>query len=316
MTTMVKHRSPLVIALAFLALLGCSNDGVGQVKAGSSPVSFQTSDGPDALALIIAISDYGAPPEGMKNARGQDVLAYRPLNAGNDVPLIMRGLQQHGFGKENIQVLADSAADRGGILRALSALEAAAGPGDVVVLHYSGHGHQLTDDDGPQDELDGYDEVLVPYGAPAELVEGYTGEYHIRDDRVGEYIQALREMVGPRGNVTVFLDACYSGEITEEENEDAKTENTTTEEVVFGRSVANAIGSGAGTSESASNRINWMRYRPGGVPGRGVSRWLSSAYWLGCQNRVSAGGRKRRGRAEFLALHVSPWGPMSRSVLW
>lgn len=217
-----RYRTVLGVVVALLLFPGCSDAGADQgrtTQEGPPPVRFETGAGPDALALVIAISDYGAPPAGMKNARGQDVLAYRPLNAKNDVPLIVGGLKHHGFRPSNIQVLADSAADRRGMVRALDALVEAAGPGDVVVIHYSGHGHQLTDDDGPQDELDGYDEVLVPYGAPAELVKGYTGEYHLRDDVVGEYVQALRERVGSDGNVTVFLDACYSGTGTRGEDE-------------------------------------------------------------------------------------------------
>lgn len=174
-------------------------------------VAFRTTEGPDALALIIAIADYGAPPAGMKNARGQDVLAYRPLNADNDVPLIRSGLELHGFRAANIRELRDAAATHDGIVAALEALVAAAGPGDVVVIHYSGHGHQLTDQDGPNDELDGYDEVLVPYGAPAELVSGYDGSLHLRDDVLGEYVRRLRERTGAHGSVTVFLDACFSG---------------------------------------------------------------------------------------------------------
>lgn len=205
------RRARRVLGGGVLALLlACSSAGADR-GAQEPPVRFETGPGPDALALLIAVSDYGAPPVGMKNARGQDVLAYRPLNAKNDVPLIQRALLHHGFPAGNIQVLADVAADRPGIEAAFAALIAAAGPGDVVVVHYSGHGHQLTDDDGPHDELDGYDEVLVPYGAPAELVEGYTGEYHLRDDQVGEYVLTLREKVGANGNVTFFLDACYSG---------------------------------------------------------------------------------------------------------
>lgn len=210
-------RVPTAGTVAVL-LLACSNAGADRGPQ-EPPVHFTTGPGPDAMALIIAISSYGAPPAGMKNARGQNVLAYRALNAKNDVPLVEGALLQQGFPAENIQVLADSAADRAGIEAALDALVDAAGPGDVVVVHYSGHGHQITDDDGPQDELDGYDELLVPYGAPAELVPGYTGEYHIRDDEVGEYVRKLREKVGANGNVTFFLDACYSGTGTRGEDE-------------------------------------------------------------------------------------------------
>ena len=53
--------------------------------------------------------------------------------------------------------------------------------------------------------------MLVPFGAPANFVDGYRGELHVRDDEVGAFVQRLRRKVGPTGNVTVFLDACYSG---------------------------------------------------------------------------------------------------------
>lgn len=172
-----------------------------------SPDAVLAQRTPTSRALIIAISDYGSPPPDplTKAARA----AYRPLNAKNDVPLVRGALLTHGFSPENVRVLADSAATRAGILAAFDELVRDAGVGDAVVVHYSGHGHQISDDNG--DEMDGYDEVLVPFGAPASFTEGYKGELHIRDDEVGAFVQRLRRKVGPTGNVTVFLDACYSG---------------------------------------------------------------------------------------------------------
>jgi hypothetical protein len=162
---------------------------------------------PTSRALIVAISAYGSPPPDPLTKTPR--MAYRTLNAKNDVPLVRGALMQQGFAEENIRLLADSAATRDGILAAFDQLVRASGEGDVVVIHYSGHGHQIADDDG--DEMDGYDEVLVPYGAPSNFVEGYRGELHVRDDEVGAFLQRLRRKVGPTGNVTVFLDACYSG---------------------------------------------------------------------------------------------------------
>ena len=162
---------------------------------------------PVSRALIIAISDYGAPPPDPRTQASR--AAYRTLNAKNDVPLVRGALAGQGFAEGNIRLLADSAATRQGILDAFDQLVNDAGTGDVVVVHYSGHGHQIADDNG--DEMDGYDELLVPYGAPASFVEGYAGELHVRDDEVGMFVQRLRRKVGPTGNVTVFLDACYSG---------------------------------------------------------------------------------------------------------
>ncbi len=163
----------------------------------------------DKLALIIAISDYGTPPPDPNTKQSR--MHYGNLNAMNDVPLIEGALIQQGFRPEAIRVLRDAQATRIEILTALENLVIAATPGDVVVFHYSGHGHQIADDDGPEDEIDGYDELLVPYAAPATFTEGYAGQLHIRDDVIGRFVQRLREKVGPTGNVTFFLDACYSG---------------------------------------------------------------------------------------------------------
>ena len=109
-------------------------------------------------------------------------------------------------------MLEDADADAEGIRDAFRRLVRETDDGDVVVLHYSGHGHRLTNDNPDQDdEVDGYDELLVPYGAPDDFYDGYDGSLHIRDDELGEVVARLRRRAGPTGNVTVFLDACYSG---------------------------------------------------------------------------------------------------------
>ena len=162
----------------------------------------------EKLALIVAIAEQGQAPEG--------ALAYERLNGpGADVVLVSAALQHHGFASDNIVVLQDAQATKDGILAALEGLVERAGPGDVAVFHYSGHGHQVRDDNG--EEIDGYDEVLVPYGAPDyseasdEVQRGYAGERHIRDDALGVLLDRLAARVGPEGSVAVFLDACFSG---------------------------------------------------------------------------------------------------------
>ena len=47
------------------------------------------------------------------------------------------------------------------ILTGIEWLTDGAGPGDVLVFHYSGHGSQVDDDSG--DEWECRDEILVPY---------------------------------------------------------------------------------------------------------------------------------------------------------
>ncbi len=166
-----------------------------------SAVLLAAPDSGRKLALIIAIARY-------PRASG-----YTRLSSDNDVPLLRAALLRQGFDSSAMRVLADTQATRAGILQALDDLAAAARPGDVVVLHYSGHGHQITDDNG--DELDGLDEVLVPFDARADVdPETYEGQFHVRDDELEPRLARIRERVAPGGNVVVFIDACHSGSAT------------------------------------------------------------------------------------------------------
>ncbi|MCB9761056.1 MAG: caspase family protein [Alphaproteobacteria bacterium] len=158
------------------------------------------ADKPDKHALIIAIADY------------PDEQGYVDLNASNDVPLVEGALRRQGFAKRDITVLTDSDATVEGITAALEDLTARVSPGDVVFVHYSGHGHRITDDNG--DEPDGYDEVLVAWGAPLHPPDGYAGERHLRDDTLGALLGALRTKLGPEGSLMVSIDACHSGSAT------------------------------------------------------------------------------------------------------
>jgi metacaspase-1 len=170
--------------------------------------AFETSAEGTKRALIVAISDYGTPPNHPET--GEPLRPYRTLNAKNDIPLVRGALEQQGF--EDIRLLQDADADVEGIRAALRRLVRDTDEGDVVVVHYSGHGHRITNDNPDvDDEVDGYDEVLVPYGAPDDFYEGYDGSLHFRDDELGTFVLDLRRRAGVSGNVTVFLDACYTG---------------------------------------------------------------------------------------------------------
>jgi hypothetical protein len=75
-------------------------------------------------------------------------------------------------------------------------------PGDRVFFLYAGHGSQLPDDNG--DEEDGLDETIAPYDVNPE-----TGSGEIRDDVFDEMIALL----SGRRAVLVF-DSCHSGTIS------------------------------------------------------------------------------------------------------
>lgn len=85
----------------------------------------------------------------------------------NDVKRMYACLvDRYGFSKENITVLIDTD-DRytqptgRNIRRALGNLVGSAEPGDVLFVHYSGHGTRLPAETGEDDDT-GYDECIVP----------------------------------------------------------------------------------------------------------------------------------------------------------
>ncbi|MBK9017590.1 MAG: caspase family protein [Saprospiraceae bacterium] len=80
----------------------------------------------------------------------------------------------------------------------------------VAVFHFSGHGQQVWDING--DELDGYDEAIVPYDSPMRFKAGvYEGTNLIRDEELGNMMAKLRKKLGKTGNVMLILDSCHSG---------------------------------------------------------------------------------------------------------
>lgn len=174
------------------------------VTSGTGLVAQQAKVGAaeHRLALVVAIGAY--PTSG----------GYKRINAPNDVRLIRSVLSAQRF--NDVRELVDSAATKSGILAAIQKLTTDASPGDIVFLHYSGHGHQITDDNA--DETDGYDEVLVPFDAPnfardTAAARLYAGERHIRDDELGILLDALRKKLGPQGTLLFTVDACFSGTI-------------------------------------------------------------------------------------------------------
>ncbi len=180
-------RTALALALLLLATTAASK---------TSDVAEQ-----DKVALLVGISRYS--PSG----------GWAELHTEADLERIRGALETQGFRPENIHSLTGADADRKGIETAFRRhLIEAAGRGAVAVFHYSGHGQRITDDDF--DEIDGYDETLVPFDAPQRLVEGYDGGKHLRDDDLHDWLEELRRKIGPGGDVLVSLDSCFSGAAT------------------------------------------------------------------------------------------------------
>ena len=160
---------------------------------------------PQKYALIVAIGAYD-----------QRSTGWAEISSQNDIPLIKSALLKQGFPETNITVLENAKADKAGILAGLAALEQRASTGDMVVVHFSSHGQQIPDNNS--EEVDGYDEAIVAFGAPSSNMyyrrsrgADYDGSLHLRDEDVGTAINNIRAKIGKDGHVLVIMDACHSG---------------------------------------------------------------------------------------------------------
>lgn len=150
------------------------------------------------LALVVGIGTY--PQES----------GWCTIHGDNDIPIVMEMLEQNGFGKDNILTLRNEKATKQAIMQALGNLIQKANEDDVVYIHFSGHGQQVTDLDG--DEPDGYDEAWIPYDACQKYnPNSYFGQNHIIDDELFDILTTLRAKVGDKGKIVVVSDACHSG---------------------------------------------------------------------------------------------------------
>ncbi|HSC54139.1 MAG TPA: caspase family protein [Phnomibacter sp.] len=144
---------------------------------------------------------------------------WKSLSSANDLHYLKSALQLQGFAEKNTVVLVDEQATHNGIATALEQMKQAAKPGDIVYIHFSGHGQQIEDDAENPDEADGYDEALVPYDARGKYDPvKYYGQNHFRDDELGKWLEQIRTALGADGSLLVVIDACHSGTATRSVN--------------------------------------------------------------------------------------------------
>ena len=87
--------------------------------------------------------------------------AWNKINGDKDVPFVQAMLKNAGF--KSVTTLVNRQATKVGIVGAFKRMAASCKQGDVVYIHYSGHGQQMTD--VHNDEKDGLDECWIPYDA-------------------------------------------------------------------------------------------------------------------------------------------------------
>ena len=121
-------------------------------------------------ALLVGISNYSS------NSATQ----WTDIHGANDVELIAATLKSQRF---SIAKVTNKQATAKRIRKELTSLVRSCRAGDVVYIHFSGHGQPFEDKSG--DENDGWDESIIPYDAHKAYSKGrYEGSNHILDDEL------------------------------------------------------------------------------------------------------------------------------------
>lgn len=176
---------------------------------------------------------------------------WQPIHGDNDVRIIKAKLLQSGFERKNIKTLVNSEATYNAIIEEFKHLKSRAKQGDVIYIHFSGHGQQVTDING--DEEDGYDESWIPYDAPKVYQPGiYEGENHLIDDNLNEMLTGLRTAIGEKGHLVVVADACHSGSGSRGYDSDIVCYRGTKDKFEIPMDRQNSI------ENSAVHPINWL----------------------------------------------------------
>jgi hypothetical protein len=136
-------------------------------------------------AVLIGINRYRVP--------GADL-----RGCVNDVKNVQKVLTEYyGFAGKDITVMTDLKATKKAMQAAIQKLVAGARKGDVLLLHYSGHGSNVPDDDG--DEAEEREEILCP--------TDLDWKDPFRDDWLRKTFDKLKSGV----SLTVIMDCCHSG---------------------------------------------------------------------------------------------------------
>ena len=142
----------------------------------------------------------------------QEDMAWGKINGDKDVPFVEEMLKNAKFKTGNVKKLVNQQATKAAIVNAFKSLASQSKHGDIVYVHFSGHGQQMKD--LHNDEKDGLDECWIPYDAYRKPCEKDRGEKHLTDDEVNYYLNAIRDKIGDTGKMLVVIDACHSGDAT------------------------------------------------------------------------------------------------------
>ncbi|MGN1173473.1 MAG: caspase family protein [Muribaculaceae bacterium] len=162
-------------------------------------VSVCGVSGQTRRALVIGIGE-------------QEDTMWVKINGDKDVAYVEEMLHGAGYSDDNIIKLVNKEATKAAIVGAFRRLSERCEMGDVVYVHFSGHGQMMKD--VHNDEKDGLDECWIPYDAYRRPCVQDRGEKHLTDDEVNVCLGAISDKIGDSGKMLVVIDACHSGDAT------------------------------------------------------------------------------------------------------
>lgn len=179
--------------------------------------SVGTTENDDSLLLTVLDSSHKTTEPSLVNTKRALVIglgeqkdpSWAKINGDKDVPYVKSMLANVGY--TDVRTLVNKQATKKRIVSAFNALAESCQDGDVIYIHFSGHGQQVTDVNGDEPE-DGLDESWVPYDAFLVYGENDKGEKHLIDDEINVLLTAINDKIGEQGKLLVVADACHSGD--------------------------------------------------------------------------------------------------------
>lgn len=123
----------------------------------------------------------------------QEDKAWGKINGDKDVVYVEAMLKAAKYKEVNITMLVNGQATKNGIVKAFKGLVSQCKVGDIVYVHYSGHGQQMKD--VHNDEKDGLDECWIPYDAYRKPCKKDRGEKHLTDDEVVRGVEDIFDAI-------------------------------------------------------------------------------------------------------------------------
>lgn len=160
-----------------------------------SSLSFSTAQTKRALVIGIGL---------------QEDTSWSKINGDKDIPYVVEMLKNAGY--KQISICKNEYATKAGIISLFKKLSLSCKKGDIVYVHFSGHGQQMKD--LQKDEEDRLDECWIPYDAYRKPCKNDRGEKHLTDDEINVLLTNISNKVGEKGKLLVIIDACHSGDGT------------------------------------------------------------------------------------------------------